>query len=93
MKLIKVTDKNYDVLKCTLRHLNKEIYNECERVNNNSVGYIALIVNMRSIVQTLIVGENYAILSDDDFSELCYLCKEVCGDTITDEKFTYLMGR
>ena len=93
LKLIKVTDKNYGVLKCVLKYLNGEIYEECGWVKNNSVGYIAYIVSMRSIVQTIITGEDYAILSDDDFSELCDLCKEVCEDTIIDEKFTYLMGK
>lgn len=93
MKLIRLTDKNYDVLKYALKYLNREIYNECGCVNNNSVGYIAHIVNMRSIIQTIITGEEYAILSDDDFSEICDLCKEVCEDMVTDEKFTYLMGR
>lgn len=93
MKLIKVTDRNYDVLKRVMKYLNREIYNECGLVKNNSVGYITHIVNMRSIVQTIITGEDYSILSDDDFNELCDLCKEICKDTITDEKFSYLMGR
>ena len=93
VKLIKLTDKNYDILRKVDRFLDGEIYSERGWFKDNSVGYIAHTVHMFGITDTILSGEDYAILSDDDFNELCELCKKVCEDTITDEKFTYLMGR
>ena len=93
MKLIKLTDNNYDVLECALKYTNGEIYNGCGQVKNNSVGYIAHIVNMRDVIESIITGENFIVLSDKDFDNICSLCKEVCGDVITDEKFTCLIEK
>lgn len=93
MKLIKLTDKNYEILKRTIGYLNNEIYNECGCVKNNSVGYIAHIVNMRDVIESIITGENFIVLSDKDFSDICSLCKGICGDVVTDEKFTCLMEK
>ena len=93
MKLIKMTDKNYDILRVVNRFLDGEIYNERGWFKGNSAAYIAHTVHMFGITETILSGEDYVIISDDDFNELCELCREVCEDTISDEKFTYLMGR
>lgn len=78
MKLIKVNDKNYDILRMINRYLDGEIYNERGCFKSNSVGYIAHTVHMFSITDTILSGEDYVILSDDDFNELCDLCKKKC---------------
>lgn len=93
LKLIKLNHGNYEVLKCVISYLDSEIYKECNRVVDNNVGYIAHIVNMRCLTQSIINGYDYAVVSDDDFKEICELCTGVCKNTIIDEKFSCLIGR